>query len=276
VNSAIAKAEQKAREREAELAEEQATAAEPPSEDLNYLTDELPSMGLTPAALTFEGNIEGLFTLASFQDSYARSLDRSEAEAIARGTGQNPQEVYLALRGGASFLDAAVGGPLEAFERISWMGTFDDPGPARILREFRLGDGPGRRVLFPGSSFSSEFAASPSTRNVVRRALEEWKARYGGMRAQGGTFTDGRATFGVGRFLMATEGMNAAAHIIGSFNYEGRLVAPNRIEWTATNDMSLRSYFYSGPVQNLQRPARYGTTTQVIIWQTDVNGRLVQ
>jgi len=73
---------------------------------------------------------------------------------------------------------------------------------------------------------------------------------------------------------------NPEAHAIGSFTLTGRLIGPNNIEWTASNAMSLKSYFadnYTKRIgisfmENNERPEPYGTTKQYIVWNTDFHG----
>ena len=184
-------------------------------------------------------------------------------------------------------LDRLVGTPcLMAADLFSVTGH---PDAALLLREFVTGAGPQTRFFAVGSPFSLGFANSETTRRIIDHGLQQWKARLGGLQAQNGTFTNAAGTFvplSLEIALLPSPGPrlrvtgSPEAHVIGSFSYEGRLLGADMVEWRATNDLSLKSYFAENwtrrvnlsLIDNNQRPDRYGNTTQIISWKTSTNG----
>ena len=182
-------------------------------------------------------------------------------------------------------LDLAVGPMIKAGELAYGMGTDTDPLAGRILREWRTGDGPDTRILGPESAFSKGFAMSDNTMRVVDSALSIYASRRGGWSAQGGAITGVRGTFGGKGFIDSSLDINpfsgsqhdAEAQIIGSFRLQGQTIGKSTVQWTASNTMSLTSFFGESatgfrPVDNRFRPSTYGNTSQTIIWYTDRSG----
>lgn len=206
------------------------------------------------------------------------------AAATARITAE------AALRGARmAALDVLVGGPcLTAARLFAGTGHAD---AALLLREFVQATGPQTRIFAPGSAFSLGFARSETTAESVTRALAKWKARPGGVQANGGIITQLSCTFLPVHptiRIMPMPGPSAEiygtpeAHVIGSFGYIGKLVE-GMAEWRAVNELSLKSYFADNwtkrvnisLVDNNRWPSRYGNTKQIIAWQTTLEGKVI-
>lgn len=152
-------------------------------------------------------------------------------------------------------------------------GDRDDPGPKRLVLQWAAGTGPQTRTLGPDSTFSREFAPAPSVQDFVRETIAAapdasvYQPR-------------GRADFGVTEFLQDARADNGASHVIGTFGLKGER-AEDRINWTADNDMSLRSalagrYLNKAGlriVPNPRRPFPFGTTHQTVQFSTGLDGR---
>lgn len=189
-------------------------------------------------------------------------------------------------------LDRTVGMPcLKTAELFAATGHFD---AAELLREFVSGGGSPRRIFPAGSAFSRGFARSETTRRTMTKALGDWRNRPGGFEANNGKFTEGGGTFvplavtlwftptghpipGV-RLIGTPE-----AHVIGSINYEAKIINGDLIEWHGWNEMGLRSFFLGAWLSlaglptyvNRDRPGPYGTTRQDIHWITTKTGLVI-
>ena len=82
-------------------------------------------------------------------------------------------------------------------------------------------------------------------------------------------------------FVQDAAPLNAAAHVIGSFNLAG-IMDGDTIHWRAVNDMELHSFAggswstkFKIPslLQDVDRPLPFGTTRQTVLWDTDLHGR---
>ena len=163
------------------------------------------------------------------------------------------------------------------------MGTSDNPGPGRILREWAFAEGPQTRSFDIKSDFGQSFLSAPSVVAIRGEALHYWQTRTGGIDANGGLLTNYAGRFGFNEFASDGVALNGAAHVIGEFGITARATG-NILTWTATNDMGVHS-FYGGSradragvyvPSNVSRPSYFGTTTQVITWQTDRSGRIIR
>lgn len=166
------------------------------------------------------------------------------------------------------------------------------PDAAALLREFVTAEGPQLREFPYDSAFSKGFGGSETTMPSTARALAKWKARPGGLHASGGTIFGLSNTFvpvapamryvpGVGVVPVRIIG-TPEAHVIGSYAYGGRLMGDDLAEWTATNELSLKSFFADNWTKRVNvhlvsdnaRPQRYGSTKQIIRWRTDLDGEV--
>ena len=187
-------------------------------------------------------------------------------------------------------LDVLVGAPC-----LAAAGVFASTGhadAALLLREFVNATGPQTRSFAVGSAFSLGFARSETTTKSVAGALRIWKDRAGGLQANGGTITRLSSTFvplapTIRLLPMPGPGVRVIgspeAHVIGSFSYQGRLIGNDIAEWEASNQLSLKSYFADNWTKRVNthlvddnaRPAKYGSTNQVIAWRTTLDGAVM-
>lgn len=70
------------------------------------------------------------------------------------------------------------------------------------------------------------------------------------------------------------------AHFVGPFDYEGKIIGKNRIEWTAYYTTSLSSYFAENwhgidIVNDRIHPQEYGSVRQIVKWRTDFSGKRI-
>jgi hypothetical protein len=173
-----------------------------------------------------------------------------------------------------------------AAEAALGMGSLTDPGPGRLVNEWRTGTGPQRRILGPSSTFAQQFAIAPSTQGTDTDAIKSWRRRPGGLAGPKNKFSiiDVSGKFGPEQFVRDAVADNAAAHVIGSYNLAG-IIDRDRIHWQATNDMGLHS-FAAGSwadkfklptfIDNVDRPLPFGTTRQIIRWDSDLTGNLLR
>lgn len=190
-----------------------------------------------------------------------------------------------------AFLDIVVGAPSRSAEAI--FRATGHKGAADILRSFVTGEGPESFYFGPGSQFSNGLADSETTQLSIQKALKIWKGREGGMYAQNGTITALNLTFNPAKPVITFNpsspvfiGARAVyatpeAHVIGSFDYEGKIIGRDKVEWTAYNTTSLSSYFAENwhkvdVVINRAQPQAYGNVVQVVKWHTDFNGRRIK
>ena len=217
-----------------------------------------------------------------------QEIQRRLTEAGAAAARAAAQAAYQRARLAA--LDVLVGGPcLTAAALFEQTGHAD---AALLLREFVNGTGPQTRTFAVGSAFSLGLARSETTTPSIARALALWKARPGGLRAHGGVITSLSNTFVPVRptiRLLPVPGPGVEiygtpeAHVLGSFSYDGRLVADDVAEWEARNVLSLGSYFADNWTKQVNvhliddnvRPDRYGNTAQIIRWRTTMDGRVL-
>ncbi len=198
---------------------------------------------------------------------------------IERGVADRASAAASAAR--EATLDVTVGAPMRATEAV--FNRTGHADAATLLREFRTGEGPQRREFGPTHVFTRGFESSSTTRHHVQTALAQWNSRPGGLQANGGRYTEYRGTF-VPIDTSPNTSISAEAHVIGSFRLDARLVESGIVEWRATNEMSLRSYFGDNwtrtvgvsIVDNNVRPEAYGNTSQTITWRTDLNGVAVR
>lgn len=218
-----------------------------------------------------------------------QEIQRRVAEAGAAAARATAEAAYQRARLAA--LDVLVGGPC-----LSMATLFANTGHAEaalLLREFVNGTGPQTRAFPLGSAFSLGVARSETTTPSIRRALTVWKARPGGLRGNGGRITQLSNTFVPIRptiRLLPVPGPSLEiygtpeAHVLGSFAYVGQLVSDQIVEWRAINRLSLKSYFADNwtrrvnisVVENNDRPSRYGTTEQTIVWRTTSDGEVIR
>jgi hypothetical protein len=175
----------------------------------------------------------------------------------------------------------------KAIEYALGMGLTSDPGPGRLVYEWRTGWGPQVRSLAPSSTLADQFADAPSTRQTVATAIHTLMTRRGGVLGDPRdreslpyTVTRISGRFGPSEFLEDLGDANGAAHVIGDFRLDG-IVDGVRIHWRATNDMGLHSFAagrWTDPsklpagVPNIERPLPFGTTRQYIFWDTNLAG----
>lgn len=214
-------------------------------------------------------------------------IRRRLSEAAAAAARAAAEAAYQRARMQA--LDILVGGPC-----LTAAALFDQTGhgdAALLLREFVNATGPQTRTFAWNSAFSRGFARSETTTPSTERALRLWKSRPGGVGANGGriiglsnTFVPVRPTIR----LLPTPGPSMEiygspeAHVIGSYGYIGQFV-DWVAEWQARNQLSLRSFFADNwtkmvnvhLIDDNQRPARYGSTDQVITWRTTMDGEVL-
>ena len=153
-----------------------------------------------------------------------RSVDTLPKVAI-------PKSPLSLARQEAVSIAATIALEADPAEQLAWrtleaafgMGDNANPGPGRLIYEWRTGTGPQTRVLAPTSAFSQQFAVAPSTEEVVQRALKYWNGRAGGLAGKDGGYSvsDLGSTFGPKEFAQDTRSPNPAAHVIGSFNLAG-------------------------------------------------------
>lgn len=219
--------------------------------------------------------------------SPVQEIQRRLAEAGSAAARAAAEAAYQRARLAA--LDVLVGGPcLTAARLFEGTGHAD---AALLLREFVQATGPQTRLFAAGSAFSLGVARSETTTPSVARALAIWKARPGGVAANGGRITGLSNTFVPVRptiRLLPTPGPGVKiigtpeAHVLGSFAYSGRFVG-SVVEWQARNQLSLKSYFADNwtkmvnihLIDDNRRPDRYGTTEQVITWRTTMDGEVL-
>jgi hypothetical protein len=147
---------------------------------------------------------------------------------------------------------------------------------ATVMRDFVNGTGPEESFFGPKDEFTLSFSEAWSTQHAVSNAIDKWARLPDGIKDK---FVY-QAGFGVLSVSLDTALFNPEAHAIGSFTLTGRLIGPNNIEWTASNAMSLKSFFadnYTKHIgisfmENNERPEPYGTTKQYIVWNTDFHG----
>jgi hypothetical protein len=180
-------------------------------------------------------------------------------------------------------------------------GTLQDAGPGQVLHEFATGTGPDERVFGPSSPFSQRFAEAPTTKAIQDKALQYWYSRDGGIdgvpKNPTKDITPGLLTDFPGPFtpwsaakdlnigiLPPSTSVNGPAEIIGTFTLEAA-VDGAVIHWQATNDMGLDSFGGGNligknlgfePLPNIDRPLPYGTTRQIIQWDTTLSGALIK
>jgi hypothetical protein len=173
----------------------------------------------------------------------------------------------------------------ELMEDALGLGSDGNPGPGRLVAEWRTGRGPQTRVLAPESSFSRQFATAPSTQRTVDSAIGAWKRRPGGFSGADGRFqlTGYRGVFGPTAFVEDAWVRNAAAHVIGSYSLSG-IVDRDVIHWQAVNNMDIESFAgghwlehinVPADTLNVDRPLPFGTTRQIIRWDTTLTGEYI-
>ena len=170
--------------------------------------------------------------------------------------------------------------PLIVAEHMLGSGTPENPKPGDLVREWRTGEGPAKRVFPEDSEFSQRFVQAPSVARDVRRAAEGWQARPVDKGGSGGEYTN------FVRFS-APEAIedwgNGPASVIGSARLTGERQG-DQLAWTATNEMGRKSFFAGHLLRDLhlpfvpdrRRPGPYGTTEQAIHFRTDLAGNPVR
>lgn len=219
--------------------------------------------------------------------SPVQEIRRRLTEAGAAGARAAAEAAYQ--RALLAALDVLVGGPcLTAAALFEQTGHAD---AALLLREFVNGTGPQTRTFAANSAFSLGLARSETTTPSIARALALWKARSGGVHANGGRITGLSNSFVPVRptiRMLPTPGPGIEiygtpeAHVLGSFAYFGRAV-DGVAEWQARNTLSLKSYFADNwtkrvdihLIEDNHRPERYGNTEQVITWRTTMDGEVL-
>ena len=204
----------------------------------------------------------------------------------------HPSPVSLAQQKAVSLATslALVGAPSElaswkALETAMGMGSITNPGPGRLLYEWRTGTGPAERILGPSTTFAQQFATARSTQAAVTQALGFWRNRSGGLAGLDGRYSLTRydVSFGPGAVMQDTVAPNAAAHVIGSFELAA-IVDGDTIHWQAFNEMDVHSFAaghwmdkFNIPlsVPDIDRPLAFGTTCQIIRWDTNLYGRYI-
>lgn len=78
----------------------------------------------------------------------------------------------------------------------STIGTSTNPTAVRVVGEWATGLGSQKRELGPDAVMTKEFAQAGNTKAHLRNAVDHWKARPGGLDANGGAYTSYRAVFG--------------------------------------------------------------------------------
>lgn len=212
-----------------------------------------------------------------------------QAESAVRQAGRDAARAAYA-RARLIALDQLVGRTcLAAAALFAATGHAD---AAMLLREFVNATGPQTRTFTHDSAFSLGFARSETTTPSIARALQLWKTRPGGVRANNGTIVRLGSSFvplALSLRLAPMPGPDVRvigspeAHVIGSFGYQGQLIGDDIAEWRAINDLSLKSYFAENwtsrvnisLVDDNRRPDRYGNTRQIIYWRTTMDGMVL-
>lgn len=167
--------------------------------------------------------------------------------------------------------------PLVIAEHVLGSGTPANPQPGDLVREWRTGEGPAKRVFPEGSEFSQRFVEAPSVARDIRRAAQYWRVRPADKGGDTGPYTDFPMRFGAHEHFEDWE--NPQAEVIGSAALEGRREG-DQLAWSAANKMGRHSFFLGRvldkrrlpSVPDRDRPGPYGTTEQVIRFRTDLAG----